>query len=928
MSNLHSRDTLSLLVTQIRRVRRMGIELDAEVLRDLFFGALVLGAVAHRLSLSGCNLDNEGIRVVQSKLGFEIPLLNRSLRRSLEADPSVVARICTELREVFLLCADDPLLIGWCYQLWNAPERDRSTWAISRKEVARSETSSVAAATQIFTEEYMVECLIGRAFALHAPRPLEDFEICDPACGAGHFLVGCLRAVVARMSRSQLEDLLPTWIVSAMYGFDIDREVVELCRTILLIESLRYLSSVCHETWRALEEHIIVVDGPHGSLDRDSREPLLHRTYRCVATNPPYLGRRKASDAVRVFLDETYPDTSLDLCAAFMQRCVELTAPGGILLLVTIDKWLRLKGYAPLRTGGVQFKGLYNLLSLEFMAELGSPAFRPQLELHAGVGIVLTAGVKTDPERNHLVQYLQLHDAPSLEERKRLLLEISPSTTTARRLSLVPQDRFRREDSSRIFAEAAGISGKFLESSVRVETRAAVVVGLQTNDDRRFVKYFWEVQPDPVRWRVHSRGGGYVRWYGLNRWILDWGEGRTEFTRSAKSGLKIEALFDEVGWTYTWFANGCLGLRVKEAGWSFGRAAASGVFTDDPRVIAVLNARIGSLSAQSIGGKVQLPEGVVRALPLPRELTLIDRRLVIAAVHLSKLLSQQEPTEISFGASELLSPREVLATETVLLLIEGILEEQVLRAMGAMQHDRDSLDERLLPPVGMGAATISEAWSTLRHYLPSSLRNVLEPVQEAHTELFPVQSTRKECGTFDHSLSSLFTGSASMKKVCRYLPPVTRMERLAREKMVHPLDLFHHICQAWDGSDMVRRVLQAPCVRTMILYNVLELFSHSYWFSPRPIRENPRSVLSLSEIVNGIEARWETSHGAILPLQQVELTLGETLYSWMYTKFFTWHSKAFFGVPLIIHTRRTGTDTGVFQHRWDAEYSTALPLSA
>jgi hypothetical protein len=85
--------------------------------------------------------------------------------------------------EVSDACSRDPLLIGWAYQFWNEAARDLSTWAINRKDEERSAAYSVAAATQLFTEEYMTSFLCEHCVPLARSAVSEgQVDVLDPAC--------------------------------------------------------------------------------------------------------------------------------------------------------------------------------------------------------------------------------------------------------------------------------------------------------------------------------------------------------------------------------------------------------------------------------------------------------------------------------------------------------------------------------------------------------------------------------------------------------------------------------------------------------------------------------------------------------------------------------------------------------------------------
>jgi hypothetical protein len=52
-------------------------------------------------------------------------------------------------------------------------------------------------------------------------------------------------------------------------------------------------------------------------------------------------------------------------------------------------------------------------------------------------------------------------------------------------------------------------------------------VGLQTSDDPRFIRLFWEVHPQRAdRWRPFSKGGAFAKFYGSIDLVVDWNPGQ------------------------------------------------------------------------------------------------------------------------------------------------------------------------------------------------------------------------------------------------------------------------------------------------------------------------------------------------------------------------------------------------------------------
>jgi SAM-dependent methyltransferase len=253
----------------------------------------------------------------------------------------------------------DPGLLGWAYQIWNEPLRNNDSWAVSRKTSEQSETARVEVITQVFTDDYIASFLARRLLLQDGDAGQSNLpSVCDPACGGGQLLLAFARHLV-RCGMS------PEQVIQCIWGFDIDPHVLNVARITLFFEMLNlgYTDDVSN-LWYGLQRRLRLCPAPFGVLDRGSLGDAAPQGYDVVIANPPYLGRRKLPLEMRAFLDDQYPGAKVDLCAAFIQRCVELTKEGGRIGLLTSDKWLRLQGYAPLRNGSPEFKGVFD--SVEF----------------------------------------------------------------------------------------------------------------------------------------------------------------------------------------------------------------------------------------------------------------------------------------------------------------------------------------------------------------------------------------------------------------------------------------------------------------------------------------------------------------------------------------------------------------------------------
>ena len=789
--------------------------------------------------------------------------------------------------ELIMLVADNPIHLGWAFQFWNEPERDDATWGISRlgENVGMR---SVAKATQVFTEDYMARFLLARCASQSQGIP----SFLDPACGTGHLLVHAARQLGNEPGRN------PLTILSALHGCDIDGDAVEVCRIVMLLELARTGSAPLREIWKAIQAQFQTVERAYGSLERSSAPGMLCREYACVLTNPPYIGRRKMTEEMRAFLDVEYPDTRMDLCSAFMQRCVELVAPGGMIGLVTVDKWLRLKGYETLRTGGQSFGGLYKTLELDVVCELGARAFSSWSNLHDGVGTMLLTARRQEPKRDHVFHFISSGECRHPLEKEKFLREWLHSGEGGQR---VAQHSVHDARSSTAFVVQSGLPQGLASSRRTVGDIARVVVGLQTSDDRRYVRYVWSVPPDKTSWLVHGKGGGYERWYGLNHFLLDWRAGRPVFQRDPKSGLSVERWFPEVGWTYTWFANGALGLRRKEGGWSFGRAASSALFCNDSRLPAFLNSRVASLAVRRQGGKAQLPEGVVRSLPIPDSLEAIDPSLVLAAVELKRLLVEQDITDATYRPGAIFDPQRTLRLQALLLVVEGELEHQANACLALSDGERRSLDSVFGQPVAWNSCARGMECEDVWSCAPSGLLPLRFSVDIPRHARVSSAAAREQVERF-------FESRGGAVVAYRGLPAASLIERICRWSGLHPFDVEHALSSLLGSNLSVRREVIAPLLRSKVVSEVLSLLGHQWWSNTEQYDPSLHATLSTAELADRIRDR--------LPGINFLDVLGEQLESWLVTGVERCQKKLMGNTPLLAVSRGARSRDMMLSHAW------------
>jgi hypothetical protein len=188
------------------------------------------------------------------------------------------------------------------------------------------------AAGAYFTPAALIEHLLDATLepALDEAPDLSTVTVCDPACGAGLFLVRAVRRIVRRGVPAHLA-------VRQVHGADTDAAVVELARLCLTLEAgvppphLRSTNPLLDDRWPP-QAYDVVVGNP----------PFLNQLERLTAHQPGVAAR----------LDELSEGTLrpyTDVSAVFLQRAVGWVRPGGRIGLVQPQSLLAARDAAGVR---------------------------------------------------------------------------------------------------------------------------------------------------------------------------------------------------------------------------------------------------------------------------------------------------------------------------------------------------------------------------------------------------------------------------------------------------------------------------------------------------------------------------------------------------------------------------------------------------
>lgn len=379
------------------------------------------------------------------------------------------------------------------------------------------------------------------------PTAAKDLRIIDPAMGGGHFLTSALPILTSmRMEQEGLSNAEACMAVlrENLYGLEIDRCCTGIAAFNLALTAWRLIGfrplpvlnmaccgnlSVCadelYDTGAERPEYdylsselkiLLKKSGILGSLINPSAIPgvteqgqlisfaynrnlpvdpgkettrirmrgddfsfeLLRGKYHLVLTNVPYLGRGKQNKPLAEHCLKYFPDSKLDLATCFVERCMDFCAKGGVTALVTPQNWLFLRNYKRLRNK------LLVGSSWKLLAILGERGFCSSHAAGAFSALVVISN--SPPDENDRFIGLDVSDSPTPDTKSRALVENQFEAFSQK-------DQLENPDSRIILAQ--------LPRNPLLSIFCKSIVGIQTNDNPRFIRFFWEIPRIGGEWQ-------------------------------------------------------------------------------------------------------------------------------------------------------------------------------------------------------------------------------------------------------------------------------------------------------------------------------------------------------------------------------------------------------------------------------------------
>lgn len=590
-------------------------------------------------------------------------------------------------------------VLGWMYQYYNADVKDEF-FKSKRKAAAADIAPATQLFTPEWIVRYMVENSLGRLWMLNNPGSSlrermeyyiepdaehedfirisspEEITFCDPACGSGHILVYAFELLFHMYEeRGYREREIPELILTKnLAGMEIDSRAAQIAELALAMcareHDRRFFKRAVRADVTVLSSILLGEDelpgnkklaeelshlGEIGSLLNPSEDEIdelkaaaascsddlfasatktklesaavicekLSRRFTCVVANPPYMGSSSFNPFMSKWVKKNYPDVKSDLFSSFIVRIMDFAGEHGEIGMMTPFVWMFIGSYEKLRNRLIDDKTLTTLIQLEYSGFAGA-----------------TVPICTFTYHNSHIDgykggYVRLADftGPAVQAPKALEAIHNPNCGWFYRRDA---DTFKKIPGTPIAYWASDALLDAFTNKEKLGLFAKPQVGLQTSDNDRFLRYWFECSLGDMsvacnsaesslsldaKWYPHNKGGSFRKWYGNRDHVIEYAKnGRSLSAAPGASRIKDSIAFLSCI-TYSRITSGQIAFRMQPTGSLFDSAAVA-MFPpvcDMKYLLGLLNSSVVATATSFLVPTLNAQPGDIAKLPIAIE---------------------------------------------------------------------------------------------------------------------------------------------------------------------------------------------------------------------------------------------------------------------------------------------------------------------
>ena len=232
-------------------------------------------------------------------------------------------------------------------------------------------------------------------------------------------------------------------------------------------------------------------------------------------------------------------------------------------------------------------------------------------------------------------------------------------------------------------------------------------VGLQTGDNSRFIRYWWEVGTSQIgfsmadrriakssnkKWFPYMKGGGYGKWYGNQYYVVNWYQDGYEIQNFYGSNGRLASrpqntnYYFKKGVTYSYLTSSAFSARYSPSGFIFD-VAGSSLFPENPvQILGVLNSSYATYILKLLNPTVNFQVGDLARIPINN-----TRNPSIENIVKNLILKQKNECGNLEFAFDFIAPQIQKNTTRELEPNEIDLDKKIFELFGLSEKDREAI---------------------------------------------------------------------------------------------------------------------------------------------------------------------------------------------------------------------------------------------
>jgi len=371
-------------------------------------------------------------------------------------------------------------------------------------------------------------------------------------------------------------------------------------------------------------------------LGRDAAETLLRlvaqaevlaKAFDAVVANPPYMGGKGMNAELKPWAKRTFPASKTDLFAMFIERGFGWCKPAGYNSMVTMQSWMFLSSFEDMRTRLLEDR------TLSCMVHMGNGVM--------GIAFGTAATIFMNRHINGFEGSFSYCENDDLNDAGVPAQFPVPND----RLKTAKPDDFKKIPGSPVAYWASDNLREAFEDCAPLSEVGSPRQGLATTDNGRFCRFWQEVDFEKIgfsmpcrdsakesgrKWFPLDKGGGYRKWYGNNRDVVNWEDDGAEIKRSIISKYpylngnpdfvaKNPSKYFLPGITWGKITSSKFSIRLDEAGFIPSDAGMK-LFAEDEETLLILlgllNSKVATKFLETLSQTLNFEQGTISKIPV------------------------------------------------------------------------------------------------------------------------------------------------------------------------------------------------------------------------------------------------------------------------------------------------------------------------